>query len=176
MKDDDASNDLTTAYAIFFEGTREATASPEFVTAMQGLKNPRHADFVRNYLRTADGTNSARAAGYAHEHAAVESCRLLKRGDVRRAIDASRSTLAEGAIYDQARAMAEALAGIQFALETGNANALARLIEHRAKLNGLLVERFEVATVDITAALADARSRTITHQPLEITLEEKYDA
>jgi phage terminase small subunit len=148
------------SYPLFFDfaPAREASASPEFLAAMKAL-NPRHAAFVRFYLESCHGTEAAEKAGYARKHCGQEAHRLLKRDDVRAAIDAARATLADSGIYDLERAMAEAAEGIRFALATGNANAAATLIMHRAKLNGLLIERIAVATVDIASALSDARSR-----------------
>ena len=169
------STDDVTAYPIFSEDnlpTRAATASHEFLRAMQALK-PKHAEFVHHFLQSANGTEAAKRAGYAEAHTSQEAYRLLRRADVKAAIDAARTTLAECSLYDVQRAMAEALAGIRFAMETKNANALVKGIELRARLSGLLIERIEVATVDIASALTEARARART--PALIENGEQHD-
>lgn len=63
--------------------------------------------------------------------------------------------------YDLATAMTESLEVIAYAKECKNAMAYFKAVEHRAKLSGLLIDRVQVATVDIKAALEEARTRTL---------------
>ena len=145
-----------------FSHLHAAPASPEFISAMQVL-TPKRGTFVKHYLETSNGTEAARKAGYAPAFCSQEAYRLLRRADVSAAIDAARTTLAEASIYDIQRAMNEAMAGIRFAIKTGNANALAKLVEHRARLNGLLIERVDmrVELPDVRKAINEAKRRVM---------------
>ena len=63
------------------------------------------------------------------------------------------------AAYDVAMAMQEAKEARDFAYEKGNAMAVVKATELRAKLSGLLIDRVEIATVDLTGALSRAEQR-----------------
>lgn len=65
------------------------------------------------------------------------------------------------AAYDVAIAMQEALADHKFAVEKGNAMAAVKATELRAKLSGLLIDRVEIATVDLRGALSKAEARVL---------------
>lgn len=57
-------------------------------------------------------------------------------------------------VHNLEKAMAEAEEAMRFAKETENANAYVKAVEHRAKLNGLLVDRQEVKQVGFTIQIA----------------------
>ncbi len=63
------------------------------------------------------------------------------------------------AAYDIAMAMLEAKEARDFAIEHENPMAVVKATELRAKLSGLLIDRVEIATVDLTGALAKAQAR-----------------
>lgn len=63
------------------------------------------------------------------------------------------------AVYDCAKAMRETDRALDFAYEQGHAMAVVKCLEHRARLAGLLIERIQVESVDLTAALEAARAR-----------------
>lgn len=63
------------------------------------------------------------------------------------------------AAYDIAMAMQEAKDDHKFAVEKGNAMAAVKATELRAKLSGLLIDRVELVTVDLTGALDRAERR-----------------
>jgi hypothetical protein len=69
-------------------------------------------------------------------------------------LNEQRAILAAKAQYDVERAMKETEDGMVFARETGNANALAKLIELRTKLFGLLIEKHEVRQASLTIAIS----------------------
>jgi hypothetical protein len=144
--------------------------SPEFVAAMQAL-SPRHAMFVRAYLRSGNGAAAATAAGFAPKHAASRAWKLLRLPKVQAAIQAAHAMTAQGAAYDLQRGMAEAEAGIAFARETKNATAMIKGIELRLRLHGLLVDKSEIRfpQVDISGALAEANARTLPKPPIDVT-------
>ncbi len=63
------------------------------------------------------------------------------------------------AAYDVAEAMNEAKEARDFAIAHENPMAVVKATELRAKLSGLLIDRVEIATVDLTGALAKAQAR-----------------
>jgi hypothetical protein len=63
------------------------------------------------------------------------------------------------AAYDIASAMQEAKEARDFAIEHENPMAVVKATELRAKLSGLLIDRVEIATVDLTGALQRAEQR-----------------
>jgi succinate dehydrogenase/fumarate reductase flavoprotein subunit len=64
--------------------------------------------------------------------------------------------------YDVGSAMQEAMDDHKFAVEKGNAMAAVKATELRAKLSGLLIDRVEIATVDLTGALQRAEQRVLS--------------
>ena len=76
------------------------------------------------------------------------------------------------AVYDLATAMREAEDVCAFAKLHKNAMAYCKGTELRAKLSGLLIERVEIATVDLTDALARAEAR-VANPPLS-TIQSTY--
>lgn len=65
------------------------------------------------------------------------------------------------AAYDIACAMAEAKEARDFAIEHENPMAVVKATELRAKLSGLLIDRVEIATVDLRGALSKAEARVL---------------
>jgi hypothetical protein len=79
------------------------------------------------------------------------------------------SIQAEGrkaAVYDLTVAMKEANEVIEFAKRYKHPTAYFFAVRHRAHLSGLLIDRIEIATVDLTAALARAEKRVLDVSPL----------
>ena len=72
------------------------------------------------------------------------------------------------AVYDLAVAMKEAEEVIEFAKAHKHPTAYFFAVRHRAHLSGLLVDRIEVATVDLTGALARAEKRVLDVMPLSL--------
>jgi len=66
----------------------------------------------------------------------------------------------ERTLYDCAAAMADIAEAEAFARLNKSAMAVSRLVELRCRLNGLLVDRIEVKTVDIGSALEEAKRRS----------------
>ena len=101
--------------------------------------NPNQARFVAEYLKHGVAKAAAEAAGY--KHGAESGYALMQMPAVKEAIDNARKEIVAEGTYNLKKAMKETDEGIQFAKDTENANALAKLIELRAKLNGLLIEK-----------------------------------
>ena len=63
--------------------------SPSHTTRKNSLKtSPRRETFVRHYLETGNATKSAISAGYSAKSAAAAGSRLLKKDEIKAAIDA----------------------------------------------------------------------------------------
>lgn len=139
--------------------------------------SPRKAAFVAAYLQHGNGAQAAREAGYSSNENAAKSraWALLNRDpDVIAAVAAAHATVAEQAVYDANKAMAELHDAMAFAKSTNNATALARCIELRSKISGVLIERAEIksAVVNIDLTLAEARSRASRYLEIEAPHDE----
>lgn len=124
---------------------------------------PRQLKFISAWQLGIDGTTAAKAAGYSAKSARYTAWSLLNENKaVMAEVARVRTELAEEAKYNGEKCIAECNDGITFARATKNANALARLIELKAKLTGLLVTKLDVTVdnrVDIKQSLVDAKSR-----------------
>ncbi|HEV2622915.1 MAG TPA: terminase small subunit [Frateuria sp.] len=141
---------------------------------MSNSLTARQRRFIAEWQTRADGTQAAIAAGYSPRSARYTAYHLLNENPaVKAEIERVQHQLAEAAEYNGAKCMAECDAAIRFAEKTNNANALARLIELKAKLTGLLREKLDVSIdhrIDISDALAAARSRA-TLRPMRDLVE-----
>lgn len=131
---------------------------------MAGLTLRKQA-FVHEYMRNGNNaTQAAIAAGYAYNNARTQGYRLVNHDDaVKAEIERAQAELAERTDYGAEQAMTELGDVIDFARKTSNATAMARAVELRMKMAGLLVDKHELhvqGTVDITGALIDARMRS----------------
>jgi hypothetical protein len=97
----------------------------------------------------------------------VAAYRLAKKPTVAKAIDAVQHEARTVAVFGLVQAMEEADSAAAFARLHKNPMALVKATELRAKLSGLLIDRVEVACVDIKGALLEARTRVFG--PLDIT-------
>lgn len=106
--------------------------------------NLQHEIFVSEYLKRAgNGGAAALAAGYAPKNAVRIAQKLLKRPEIKAALDVARKKIEEEGIYGLKKAMAETEEAMEFARATKNANALASVLQLRAKMNGLVVEKMD---------------------------------
>ena len=62
--------------------------SSQSARTKQPKPKPRHLAFIRHYLETGNGTKSAILAGYSEKSAAAEASRLLRKREIKDAIDA----------------------------------------------------------------------------------------
>ena len=132
---------------------------------MTNRLTPRQQKFVAAWQMGVDGTTAAKAAGYSEKSARYTAWSLLNENKaVMAEVAKVREQLADEAKYNGERCMDECNEGIAFAKSTKNANALARLIELKAKLTGLLIVKTELTIdnrIDINDALTAARSRAV---------------
>src|SRR5579864_5023170 len=100
---------------------------------------PRKMAFLSAYLSGKGGAESAIAAGYKSSNARHRAYELLNNDPlVVEAIKDAQEKLRREANFNAEKAMDELNDAMKFARETKNATALARCIELRAKLAGLL--------------------------------------
>ena len=104
---------------------------------------PSHQIFVEHYLKTGNGAESSRVAGYSEKNATNSAAQLLKHPTIKAALAEARAGAVVAASYGLDAAMRETDLAIEFAKLTKNANAMVKAIELKTKLNGLLVERVE---------------------------------
>jgi phage terminase small subunit len=130
---------------------------------MTNKLTPKQQKFIAAWQTGIDGTHAAIGAGYSRKSARYTAYHLLnENAAVMAEVAKVREQLAEDAKYNGEKCMAECDAGITFAKATNNANALARLIELKAKLTGLLVQKIDLNIenrANVAEALAEARAR-----------------
>jgi phage terminase small subunit len=120
--------------------------------------NDRQRRFIEAVARGIPAQEAARSVGYSPAYSRKAS-RLLKVPVIAQAIAAIREQGRTIAAYGLVEAMKEAESAATFARVNKNSMALVKASELRAKLSGLLIDRVEIAYVDLTGALAAARSR-----------------
>lgn len=123
--------------------------------------SPRQTAFIKEYLICGSGAEAARRAGYAESTSLRAGEKLLKRPQIKAAIDAHRAEMQAKTGYSLEAAVTEINGDIAGAIAKGQYNAVSSLRKLKLQLYGLLIERAEmrVETVDITAALAEAQRR-----------------
>ena len=148
----------------------------------RGVKNkprpitPKQALFVAKYLETSDLRRSAIAAGYKEEHAAARASRLIHHTPaVKAAVDKARNAVVRKGEYNLERLMDELNEGMDFARETGNATALARFTELKAKAMGLLIERIDQRQVGSFEINISGIDKPKAPEVIDITPSEEND-
>ena len=135
---------------------------------------PSHQVFVDHYLRTGNASASAKMAGYSEKTSRHCGYQLLKHPTIAAALKEARDGAKIAASYTLDAAMKETDEAIEFAKLTKNANAMVKAIEHKSKLNGLLIERHEVKTagfmisitgIDAVAALPELNKQALIPSP-----------
>jgi phage terminase small subunit len=106
----------------------------------QALK-PIEAQFVAAYVTGKGAKASALEAGCPPSTAQKRASAWLQKPAIIAAIEEHQRALRLSANYSAEKAMAELSEAMQFARSTRNANALAKCIELRSKLAGLLQEK-----------------------------------
>lgn len=122
---------------------------------------PRREAYVRALASGIPSQQAALRAGFSLSFAKKAAQRLGHLPAVRTAVESIQTEGRKAAVYDLTRAMAEAQDVINFARAQKNSMAYCKAVELRAKLSGLLVERVELGTLDLRAALDQARSRVL---------------
>jgi len=102
---------------------------------------PKEDKFVAVYMATQDKRRAVIEAGYGVKKPETTALRLLKKPNVRRAIDSLRLAVADKVAYEVKDALRELDETIAFAKKTGNATAYARAVELKARISGLIIEK-----------------------------------
>lgn len=128
----------------------------------EGTLSDRRRKFALGIARGLSARQAAEQAGFSRSYA-KKSRRLLKGSAVASEVRRAHTVIQEVAVYDVTAAMVEIDAALAFARTHRNSMAVMKLIELKAKLNGLLIERHEVVRLDLRQALADAQLRVFGH-------------
>ncbi len=120
----------------------------------------RRRKFALGIARGLSARQAAEQAGFSRSYA-KKSRRLLKGSAVASEVRRAQTVIQEVAVYDVTAAMVEIDAAMMFAKLHRQGMAVMKLIELKAKLNGLLVERHEIVKLDLRAALEQAKSRVL---------------
>ncbi len=108
---------------------------------------------------------AARAEGCSDSYARVIGARMKKNPAVASALESIQADGRKAAVYDLTVAMKEANEVIAFAKKHKHPTAYFFAVRHRAHLSGLLIDRVEIATVDLTGALSRAEARVLNITP-----------
>ena len=112
---------------------------------------------------------AAKSAGYSDAYSKVAATRLGKLPAVKAAVNGIQLEGRKMASYELSQALTDCDNAAAFAMKHKNSMALVKARELKSKLAGLLIERVEQVTVDLTAALAEAKSRALSHKNITIT-------
>lgn len=104
---------------------------------------PLERRFIDAYLRCGVITTAAKEIGVNRGIAT----RLLDKPHIQKEIDRLTLNLQRKTRYTLDKAMADAIEAAAFAKSTKNAAAFVKAIEHKAKLNGLLIDRHDVRSM-----------------------------
>lgn len=109
--------------------------------------NPQQLIFIEKYLEHGNGTLAAEQAGYTKSNASGQAYALLQIPKIKEAIKNGQKASQARMSYGLDQAMQEAQECIDFAKQTDNANAYAKAVELRAKLNGLIIDKHDVRSL-----------------------------
>jgi phage terminase small subunit len=129
------------------------------------MLTPRQEHYVNGILSGLNPTESAQRAGYGPAYSKVAVSRVSAVPVVKQAIQTGHAELRKKAMYDVEQAVVEVDKAIKFGYERANPMSVAKLLELKAKLFGLLIERIQVEEVDLRVALEEARHRVIDITP-----------
>jgi hypothetical protein len=85
----------------------------------------------------------------------------LQHPAVKQAIQTAHAELREKAMYDVEQAVLEIDKAVVFGYTQKNPMSVAKLLELKSKLFGLLVDRVEISTVDLKGSLLAAQTRVL---------------
>ena len=135
---------------------------------MEKPLTPRQERYVSFVLSGLTETEAARRAGYGAAYSKVAGSRIGIIPVVKMAIEKGQAQLREKALYEVEQAVAEVDKAIAFGYERTNPMSVAKLLELKCKLYGLLIERVETVTLDLKSALADAERRVVNATALPL--------
>ena len=133
----------------------------------------RQRRIIQRVARGEEWRTAAKAEGCTDSYSRVIRTRMKKNPAVAKALEEIRQKGCAMAVYDLTVAMKEAVEVIEFAKAHKHPTAYFFAVRHRAHLSGLLIDRVEIATVDLTGALAMAEQRVLNQTPQPLSLESR---
>lgn len=115
--------------------------------------------FIQGLAVGKSASESARDAGYSEKYARKYASKTSKDPKVTQAVAAIRAQSKIAAAFTLDQAMERARYAIKFAIKHKHPMALCKATEHEAKLAGLLIDRVETVTLDLSEALEHARNQ-----------------
>jgi hypothetical protein len=138
------------------------------------MKTPnetKEALYVAAILKGASKKAAAMEAGFSESTAGHSATRLHKKESVQKALESARQELREKTIYDVHACIREIDETIAYAKLHKNSMAMAKLIELKARLMGLLVDKLDIRLAEkpsVEMALFEARNRTKVINPPQL--------
>jgi hypothetical protein len=135
------------------------------------MKTPnevKEALYVAAILKGASKKAAAMEAGFSESTAGHSATRLHKKESVQKALETARQELKTQTLYGIQECIREIDETIAYAKLHKNSMAMAKLIELKAKLMGLLVDKLDVRWAEkpsVEMALFEARNRTKVINP-----------
>lgn len=124
--------------------------------------SPREIKFVAGYVRTSNAEEAARQAGYSPAYARKNSYRLMRRPEIKKAVDTMRNEVRTTAKLSLVEYMDKLEEALRLATEAKQHSAAAKLLELQGKVAGLLVDRLAVEHESLD--LADAVQRAVNYR------------
>lgn len=105
---------------------------------------PKHAEFLREWMKDQNGTRAAIAVGYSPGNASHTAAEILKRPEIKAIREEIIKSVVKKTEDEFKSTMEMAFEAERFATETGNANAKVKAVELIAKMRGDIIEKHEV--------------------------------
>jgi hypothetical protein len=133
---------------------------------MEDILTDKQRRYAANIVRGMESRQAAESAGYRKSYAKVIGHRLKQHPAVKHAIQTAHAELREKAMYDVEQAVQEIDKAVVFGYTQKNPMSVAKLLELKAKLYGLFIDRFQEVPVDLKGALEAAERRVLNITPL----------
>ena len=130
-----------------------------------GRLKPQHLEYVKLIQSGMPRYEAAIKAGFNEYTAQKAKTRIEHLPAVQKLMELAHINAQLEGQYGLHQAVKEVDKAITFAYDNRNPNAIAKLLEHKSKLFGLLIERIDVKTtyIDLKGALEDAKNRVLLH-------------
>lgn len=139
------------------------TTTPTKKGRGKGRLKPQHLEYVKLIQSGMPRYEAAIQAGFNEYTAQKAKIRIEGMPEVKKLIELAHVNAQLEGQYGLKEAVSEVDRAITFAYEQENPNAIAKLLEHKSKLYGLLVEKVDIKTtyIDLKGALEQAKERVL---------------
>jgi phage terminase small subunit len=127
--------------------------------------------FVEEYLLDGNATQAAKRCGYSERSAHIQGTTLLKRPEIKAAIDAGRAALAKETRVSKEWVVKRAIEAYKQACELNQMAAARATLDLLARLHGHIVEKRETRVINDVEQLSDEELAA-----LELSLRRKAEA